>query len=156
MPAPTSLQFNLPCSTTLGLPAIGLSDTTGLTAGMQVSGNGIATNTTLSSVGSTSAVLSSNVLSTQSSAILSFWNDSTLLEGISGWEEYVVIDSAIKAQIKQEGDVAPLLQQKADMKARIEAMAEARDQGQAFHVSDVMGAASFGGMGNDTGFGGDF
>lgn len=150
IPAPTSLQFMLSCGVTLNSSTVTLADTTGLKLGMSVYGNGIAANTTISSLGSTSLVVSSSVTATYASSILSFWSDSTTLDGIAGWEEYVVIDAAIKAQIKQEGPYEPLAGQKAEIKARIEGMAEGRDVGQAFHVSDVMGANGVWG-GDDSG-----
>ncbi len=151
IPAPTSLQFMLPCGTTLSSTTITLSDVTGLSTGMNVFGTGIQANTTVSSIGSTSLVLSAQATSTNASSILSFWNDSTLMDGISGWEEYIVIDAAIKAQIKQENDYQGLAGQKMAMQKRIEDMSEARDVGQAQHVSDVM---SLGSWGDDYGCGG--
>jgi hypothetical protein len=68
------------------------------------------------------------------------WSDSTLVDGVSGWEEYVIVDAAIKAQQKQENDDNPLFRRKMELKTRIESMAEGRDIGQAHHTSDVMGA----------------
>lgn len=150
IPAPTSLQFILPCTTTLNSRTITLLDTTGLSPGMNVYGDGIQANATISSMGSTSVIVSSSVTATYSSAILSFWSDSTVMEGISGWEEYVIVDAAIKMQIKQDLDYSGLAAQKLGLKTRIEAMAEGRDAGQAQHVSDVLGAASYG----NGGFGG--
>lgn len=155
-PAPTSLQFMLPCVTTLNSTSITLADTTGLSVGMNVSGTSVPDNTVISSVGSASMVVSNAIRSTQASAILSMWSDSTELDGIAGWEEYIVIDAAIKAQIKQENDYTPLGQQKADMKTRIEAMAEGRDIGQAQHVSDALGATNFGPDGWGSGGGSDW
>lgn len=150
IPAPTPLQYLLPCGATLGSQSITLTSTVGLAPGMNVSGDVIVQGTTLSSVGSTSVVLSSAPLATNASAMIYFWNDATLLDGIAGWEEFVVIDAAIKAQIKQENDFSGLGAQKADMVARIQGMAEGRDAGQAQHVSDVLGCNSYGfdGMGD--------
>lgn len=152
VPAPTSLQFLLACGATLASPTLTLSDTTGLTVGMNVACQSyISDQTTISALSSTTVTMSSNALAPNVSAIVSFWNDSTTLDGISGWEEYVIIDAAMKALIKQEQDIQPLLIQKQAMKERIEGMAEGRDIGQAFHVSDALGA---GGAGD--GWGGGF
>jgi hypothetical protein len=60
-------------------------------------------------------------------------------DGIAGWEEYVVLDVAIKGATK-DGDwdlVNALKADKMAMKARIEAMAGMRDQGQPDRVQDV-------------------
>lgn len=154
-PSPTSLQYILPATTTLNSLTIGLTDTTGLTAGMNVAGSNISDNTTISSVGSSSVVLSQVATSTKSSAILSFWSDSTTIDGISGWEEYVIIDAAIKAIIKQEGDISALGAQKVAIMNRIEGMAEGRDAGQAHHVSDALGANSYGSGDDGWGMGGN-
>lgn len=157
VPAPTSLQFTLSTGTTVGSTTITLSDTTGLTSGMNVSGAGIQPNTTLSSVGSTSAVLSLPATATYVSSILSYWNDATTLEGISGWEDYVILDMAIKAQIKQENDFSGLAAQKAEMRVRIEAMAESRDIGQPMRTSDTMAISGDGfGWGNGGTYGGGY
>lgn len=144
IPAPTNLQFQLPSQTTLLSPNVTLSDTTGLTVGMNVAGQGITEGTTLLSVASTSVTMSSNALSSRAQNTLSFWDDSTLMEGISGWDEYVILSAAIKAQIKQEGDFSGLAMQLKDVNDRVEALAEGRDAGQAFHVSDALGAGGYG------------
>lgn len=63
-------------------------------------------------------------------------NDVDILEGVSGWEEYVIIDACIKAWNKQESDPSVFMQQKAYLLARIDASAANRDAGEASHVSD--------------------
>lgn len=144
IPAPQSLQYMLSCSTSLLTGSISLSDTTGLAAGMNVYGTGVPDNTILSSVASTSAVMSSVAVLASPSAILSFWDDSATIDGIAGWEEFVVIDAAIKAQIKQEQDITGLAGQKNAMILRIEAMSSGRDAGQAQHVSDTLAINGYG------------
>jgi hypothetical protein len=64
-------------------------------------------------------------------------SDSDLLDGVSGWDEYVVVDAAIKAMQKEESDVSVLIAQKAALLARIQAAASNRDAGQSETVSDV-------------------
>jgi len=158
VPAPTNLQYVLPSSVTTSSTTVTMTSTAGLAIGMNVSGPGLTTvqaNTVISTLTSTSMALSLPTTLTNPSAILSYWSDSTTMEGISGWEEYVVIDAAIKAQIKQESDFQPLMVQKQEMKQRIESMAEGRDIGQAHHVSDVLSLNNFEGMfGNSSGFDG--
>lgn len=156
IPAPDSLQYMLSCGTTQQSPNITLADTTGLSAGMNVfASNYIPSGTTILSLGSTSAVLSSNISATQPTAILSFWDDSTTLDGIAGWEEYVIIDAAIKIQIKQENPIDALAAERQAMTQRIQDMANGRDAGQAQHVSDMLAInGGYDGMGNG-GWGGD-
>lgn len=69
--------------------------------------------------------------------------DSDMLDGISGWWEYVVIDAAIKAMQKEESDVEVLLTQKEAMRKRIEAMAANRDAGMPEMVTDVRGLSGY-------------
>lgn len=58
------------------------------------------------------------------------------LDGISGWEEYVIIDAAIKAMQKEESDCSVLIGQKMGIIQRIEAAAENRDAGKPPKVVD--------------------
>lgn len=63
--------------------------------------------------------------------------DSDILDGISGWDEYVIVDAAIKAMQKEESDVSVLMAQKMALIKRIESAASNRDAGEPEFVSDV-------------------
>lgn len=148
-PAPTNLQFRLPGYFTSASNVIGsMTNTVGLTVGMNITANFtsgvIPASTTITAVGSTTITMSQAAQSTQSPFIFSAWNDGTLMEGISGWDQFVIIDAARKAMSKQEFDASDMKQERDAMLAEIQAMAEARDAGQAFHVSDVLGANAWG------------
>lgn len=65
--------------------------------------------------------------------------DADTFDGISGWEEYVIVDAAIKALQKEESDVSVLMGQKQALISRIQAMAENRDAGSPATVADVVG-----------------
>lgn len=150
IPAPTSLQFTLICSTTLSSGVVNMSDTYGLTAGMNAYFPSTQQTYQISAVGSTSVLLVGSATASLSNTVISFWDDATTLDGISGWEEYVILSSAIKAKIKQEDDISNLAAQLQGMTDRIASMSEGRDAGQAHHVSDALGAQSMGwGMGGD-------
>jgi hypothetical protein len=71
--------------------------------------------------------------------------DSDVLDGISGWEELVVVDAARKALLKEESDTAGVEREIIDLERRIEQAAENRDAGEAKRVTDVYA--------NDTGDG---
>lgn len=67
-------------------------------------------------------------------------NDSDTLPAAidgMGWEEYIVIDAAIKALQKEESDVSVLMAQKVAIEKRIEAAAENRDAGAPATISDT-------------------
>lgn len=159
VPTPPALQYMLSSSITLESSTITLSDVTGLTVGMNVYGTGITLGTTISAVNTTTnqITISTTAQATNPTATLSYWSDATTVDGIAGWEEYVIIDAAIKAKIKQEEDFQGLLLQKNDMKTRIESMAEGRDVGQASHTSDALSVNAYGtGMGYGGWDGGGF
>lgn len=62
--------------------------------------------------------------------------DIDMVDGVSGWEEYIVVDAAIKAMAKEESDVSVLMAQKMALLQRIESAAENRDVGEPETVSD--------------------
>lgn len=63
--------------------------------------------------------------------------DADTLDGVNGFEEYIVVDAAIKMRIKEESDTMDLERQKALLTARINSMAANRDAGSPERVSDV-------------------
>lgn len=67
--------------------------------------------------------------------------DNDLLDGVSGWTEYVIVDAAIKALQKEESDVAVLMAQKAALRLRIEETAMNRDAGAPDTISDTRGSS---------------
>lgn len=62
--------------------------------------------------------------------------DGDTADGISGWTEYIVVDSAIKAKDKEESDTRVLMARKMGLIQRIEAAAENRDAANPMTVSD--------------------
>jgi hypothetical protein len=76
--------------------------------------------------------------------------DTDILDGISGWDEYVIVDAAIKALQKEESDVSVLLAQKMALKDRIESSAMNRDAGEPDTISNTRAWSSrWGGLGGD-------
>lgn len=63
--------------------------------------------------------------------------DSDILDGVSGWDEFVIVDAAIKAMQKEESDVTVLMLQKEALIKRIQGMAAIRDVGMPEGVTDV-------------------
>lgn len=63
--------------------------------------------------------------------------DTDTLKDLNFYAEYVIVDAAIKYLQKEESDVTVLQQQKAELKRRIETMANNRDEGQPESVSDI-------------------
>lgn len=67
-----------------------------------------------------------------------FSDDSSAVTNVLDFDEYIVVDAAIKMLSKEESDIAPLLTEKAALKARIESMASNRDAGEPATVQDVV------------------
>lgn len=80
--------------------------------------------------------------------------DTDLLDGVSGWTEYVVVDAAIKALEKEESDTSALMVRKSGLIKRIEESAMNRDAGMPDTISDVRSWSESGGYGPPNGDGG--
>lgn len=63
--------------------------------------------------------------------------DYDTLDHVSGWHEYVVLDAAIRALMKEESDISSLMMQKQALIKRIEESAMNRDAGQPDTISDT-------------------
>jgi hypothetical protein len=63
--------------------------------------------------------------------------DTDIVDGVSGWEEYIIVDCAIKCMQKEESDVSVLMSQKNALIGRINAIADNRDAGAGAVVSDT-------------------
>lgn len=63
--------------------------------------------------------------------------DASTFDGINGWEEYVIVDAAIKMLQKEESDVSILMAQKEALRGRINTMAANRDSGEPQRIVDV-------------------
>ncbi len=64
-------------------------------------------------------------------------NDNDEIEGVLGWEEYIVADVSIDVKTKQDLDTRPLLLKKAEMAARIQEETQLRDMHESVHIADV-------------------
>jgi hypothetical protein len=70
-------------------------------------------------------------------------SDSDTFDGINQFEEYVVVDAAIKIMIKEESDPSALVMQKSSLYARIAEMADDRDSGEPDSISDYRRTSVF-------------
>jgi hypothetical protein len=70
--------------------------------------------------------------------------DTDILDGVSGWTEYIITDAAIKAMQKEETDVTVLAAQKMALIKRIEESAINRDISQPASISDVKASYRYG------------
>lgn len=63
--------------------------------------------------------------------------NSDTLEGVNGWEEYVVIDAAIKCLAKEESDTRALMQAKNEIFERVSQLSAERDYDGPDQIADV-------------------
>lgn len=70
--------------------------------------------------------------------------DADSVDGVNGWEEYIVADACIKALAKEESDVSVFAARKQALVARINAETENRDAGSPARIVDVFGQRSRG------------
>jgi hypothetical protein len=64
-------------------------------------------------------------------------SESDTVDGVNGWEEYIVLGAAIRCLAKEESDVSVLTAEQARLTRRIEEMAAQRDVGDTERVTDV-------------------
>lgn len=64
-------------------------------------------------------------------------DDTDTIEGYNGWDQYIVLDAAIKCLVKEETDVTELMQERAQAEQDILINAQTRDEGDTETVEDV-------------------
>lgn len=147
IPQPTNLQANVVCGVTSGSATVTCTDTSQLSTGMTVDlQNPAVPGTPIFPAGSTISSITANVsfvVSSVASASLPIanllaWRDDTVLQGMSGWEELVIVEAAIRANLKEESDIQGLMMQKQQVLQRIRDSAMNRDTGSPPCVSDVL------------------
>jgi hypothetical protein len=130
----TGTQVNVGASPTLSLAALVTKlNTYTSTIGITATSSG-TTMTATSYQGSQVTWSQTNVVN-GSGLTLGSWTN--VLDGVSGWEEYVVVDVAIKALAKEESDVSVLMAQKEALRARIVQVSAQRDVSAPATVTDV-------------------
>lgn len=142
VPRPSDIQPEVTCGVTSASTTVTCTDTSNLATGMYVQAPGslsmFPSGTTISTItANTSFVVSAAPTVTGANTLIRAWSEATTIDGISGWEEYVVIDAALKSMGKEESDVSVLAAQKLAMLKRLQDMAENRDAGSPATVVDV-------------------
>jgi hypothetical protein len=158
VPRPSDIQPEVICGTTSSSTTVTCTDTSNLATGMYVQAPGslslFASGTTISSITTNvSFVVSAAATATSSNTLVRAWADSTTIDGVSGWEEYIIVDSALKGMGKEESDVSLLAQQKLAMIKRLQDMANNRDAGNGSTVADVQWSDFYWPTGNGGGWG---
>jgi len=121
--------------------------------GMNIFGPGIPANTTISAVTPGTITLSQNLTAPVSNSVCQMFSYTDTMDWINGWEEYIIVDAAIKILGKEESDATVMGARKAALLGRIQSIAENRDQGAAARTVDVMGNYLWGGDSSSNGDG---
>lgn len=64
-------------------------------------------------------------------------NGTDTMDGVSGWEEYVILDTGIKVFHKLDWDATPLVLERRDIEMSVKSMAGGQDAGNPRRVRDV-------------------
>lgn len=158
IPRPIDLIVSVQGTMTDATNTFTVVDPSQLSVGMNLFGppgaSLIPSNTTITAINGNIITMSNNALGSGTQTVQAF-DYQTEIDGISGWEEYPVIDVSIKVKDKEESDVTVLAARKAAMLKRIEEVAENRDPGTPARTADVMTDIwNRGSTGNGDGYGG--
>lgn len=154
IPRPINLVSQIVASSTISTNTLTTLDVLTPQVGMYIFGPGIQPNTTITAVGVSTITISNTAQSSNSNSVYKMFDYTTEVDGISGWEEYVVIDAAMKAMGKEESDIAPLMARKTAMLQRVQSIAENRDPGSPGKTVDVSSGSSWDDGGGNNGFSG--
>ena len=61
------------------------------------------------------------------------------VDGVNGWEEFIIVDACIKALAKEESDVSVFAARKQGLQARLNSEVENRDASSSQQVADIWG-----------------
>lgn len=117
-------------------------------------GPGIPANTIITAITTPGTLTISNVLTAPVvNQVVQVFSYTQTMDWVNGWEEYIVVDAAIKILGKEESDATIMGGRKAALLGRIQSIAENRDQGEPGKTVDVMGNYMWGGDGTSNGDG---
>lgn len=152
IPKPNNLQPVITVGATTSSTTVTCSDTSQLAVGMNVadylvpSGTSavIPSGATIASItANTSFIISAAATASKTNLLAAAWSDQTTFDGIAGWDEYVSVDAAIKALLKEESDTSTLIAYRQDLVQRIIDNAPNRDSAEAPTVTDAAGLDTY-------------
>lgn len=71
-------------------------------------------------------------------------SDSDTIDGVNGWEEFIIVDASIKALAKEESDVSVFEARRQQLETRLAAEIENRNAGESARIVDTRGKGSYG------------
>lgn len=159
IPRPSDIQAEVICGTTSSSTTVTCTDTSNLATGMYVQAPGalslFTAGTTISTITTnTSFTVSAVATATSSNTLVRAWSDATTVDGVSGWEEYIIVDATLKAYGKEEDAPELIVAQKTAMVKRLQDMAANRDAANPATVADVQWSDFWWPTGSGSGWGG--
>lgn len=153
-PRMPNIVSSIVANATINTSTITTADLLTPQVGMNIFGPGIPANTIITAIPTPGTLTISSVLTANiTNNVLQMFAYTQTMDWINGWEEYIVVDAAIKALGKEESDVTVLGARKAALLQRIQSIAENRDQGAPGKTVDVVNNYLWGGDGSDNGGG---
>lgn len=140
IPSPRKMQSVAVTGITAADPAVITVGAHSFVAGDQINLTGFlpaAWNVTASVASVTSTTITTDLDASAFAAATTLGVVESRFDFFSGWDEYVIVSSAILCLIKEEADVQTLQVLKEQLRQRIESMAEDRDVGEPLVVTDV-------------------
>lgn len=139
---------------TIGTPTLTTTDLLTPQVGMNIFGPSIPEGTTIIAIPTPGTLtLSQNITAPIVNQVCQMFSYTQTIDCFNGWEEYLVIDCAIKILGKEESDATVMGGRKAALLQRIQDIAENRDQGAPGKTVDVQGNYLWGGDGTSNGDG---
>jgi hypothetical protein len=140
IPSPRKMQSVAVTGTTAADPAVITVGAHSFVAGDEINLTGFlpaAWNVTATVASVTSTTITTDLDASAFAAATTLGVVESRFNFYSGWDEYVIVSSAILCLIKEEADVQTLQVIKEQLRQRIESMAEDRDVGEPLVVTDV-------------------
>ena len=139
---------------TIGTPTLTTTDLLSPQIGQNIFGYGIPDGATIIDIPTPGTLtLSINITAPIVNKVVQVFSYTQTMDWVNGWEEYIVVDAAIKILGKEESDVQVLGGRKAALLGRIQSVAINRDQGEPGRTVDTTGNYLWGGDGTSNGDG---
>lgn len=153
-PRMPNIVSSVVASGTIGTPTLTTADLLTPQVGMNIFGPSIPDGTTITAIPTPGTLtLSQNLTAPVVNQVCQMFSYTQTMDWINGWEEYIIVDAAIKILGKEESDATVMGGRKAALLGRIQSIAENRDQGEPARTVDVMGNYLWGGDGTSNGDG---
>lgn len=139
---------------TIGTNTLTTTDLLSPQVNQNIFGPGIPQGTIITAIPTPGTLtLSQNLTAPVVNQVVQVFSYTQTMDWVNGWEEYIIVDAAIKILGKEESDATVMGGRKAALLGRIQSVAINRDQGEPGKTVDTMGNYLWGGDGTSNGDG---